>query len=60
MNETDSLDELKSALDTAVRGYETALMRTLLDENEIRRAVDRCTVARQRLNEASEALKNKV
>ena len=47
-------DELKRALGVAVREYETALMRVPMDEDEIRRAVDRCADARQRLNETKE------
>ena len=53
MNDANVLAELKSLLDSAVRAYEAAIMRTLLDEDEIRRAVDQCTAARQRFNEAN-------
>ena len=41
--------DYKQHLDSAVREYEKAISRVPLDEDEIRRAVDKCTSARQRL-----------
>jgi hypothetical protein len=50
---TDLLADLKRLLDSAVREYETAIMRKPTDEDEIRRCVDRCASARQKFNAAN-------
>lgn len=48
---SDLLADLKRSLDAAVREYDAAIMRSPTDEAEIRRAVDKCYVARIRFNE---------
>jgi hypothetical protein len=48
----DLLADLKRTLDAAVREYDTALMRKPTNEEEIRRAVDKCVYARERFNAA--------
>lgn len=50
---TALLADLKRSLDSAVREYETAIMRRPTNESEIRRAVDRCHSARLRFNAAN-------
>lgn len=50
---TPLLADLKRSLDSAVREYESAIMRTPTDESEIRRAVDKCHSARLRFNAAN-------
>jgi hypothetical protein len=49
----DGLAELKRELADAVREYEVALMRNPMDEEEIRRAVDKCVNARKQFNAAN-------
>lgn len=49
-----SLAELKRTLDKAVRDYETAICRKPADEEEIRRCVNRCAVAREKFNSSLE------
>jgi hypothetical protein len=49
---SDLLADLKRTLDAAVREYDTALMRKPTNEEEIRRAVDKCVYARERFNAA--------
>ena len=49
----DIMADLKRSLDAAVREYEAAIMRSPTDDSEIRRAVDKCHVARIRFNEAN-------
>jgi hypothetical protein len=50
---TALLADLKRSWNSAVREYETAIMRRPTDESEIRRAVDRCRSARLRFNAAN-------
>jgi hypothetical protein len=52
----DGLAELKRELADAVREYEVALMRNPMDEEEIRRAVDKCVNARKQFNAANDKL----
>jgi hypothetical protein len=44
--------EAKRKLDAAVLEYERAIMRTPTNEEEIRRAVDKCVAARTLLDDA--------
>ena len=53
LKSTDLLADLKRSLDSAVREYETAIMRSSTDEEEISRAVDKCHSARLRFNAAN-------
>lgn len=52
-HDRDGLAELKRELADAVREYEVALMRNPMDEEEIRRAVDKCVNARKQFNAAN-------
>ena len=52
-----STADLKRSLDSAVRKYETAIMRQPTDEGEIRECVERCAAARRRYKEAIAANK---
>jgi hypothetical protein len=54
----DLLAEPKRELADAVREYEVALMRNPMDEEEIRRAVDKCVNARKKFNAANAELSN--
>ncbi len=56
LKSTDLLADLKRSLDSAVREYEAAIMRSPADESEIRSAVDRCHSARLRFNAANSLL----
>jgi hypothetical protein len=53
---TALLADLNRSMDSAVREYETAIMRRPTDESEIRRAVDRCHSARLRFNAANDQI----
>ena len=50
---------LQRELDSAVREYEIAIMRTPTNEDEIRRCVDRCADARQKLKQIVDGEKEK-